>query len=320
MFDFSCISPELSLVSGVASRILMSDKNFLTSDLAKFVLRNSKKLRSGIALLGVLATGEDVSEKIIRVCALTEIIHNASLIHDDVVDNSSVRRGKLTFNKRFGSKSAVIAGDFLLSIVLNELADLGMPEVTKSFAVSMSKMCKGEINQLFSTGKVPSVREYLKKSKNKTALLFVSGMFAALHAACSEKKSFFPIFNNNSSSKISEYEPCLLAFAENFGIAYQIYDDILNFASSSEDKPVGNDFKEGIFTAPVIYFSLDFPEKSLQNLTCDDILKSNALGKSKALMDEYLREALENTSRLPDNRYKESLQNLCYDLIEMKIL
>ena len=67
MFDFSCISPELSLVSGVASRILMSDKNFLTPDLSKFVLRNSKKLRSGIALLGVLSTGEYVSEKIIIV-------------------------------------------------------------------------------------------------------------------------------------------------------------------------------------------------------------------------------------------------------------
>lgn len=316
MNRFEIIADEIKLLNNVTGALLISDKNYLTPDISDFVLKKSKKLRSGIAFCGILSLGLSLNEKVIRTCAITELIHNASLIHDDVTDKSEIRRGQNSFYKTFGAKTAVIAGDYLLSVILDELADINIPEITKCFALTVKKLCTGEINQNLQIGVIPSIPAYVKKSRHKTAELFKTGMFCALKA--SEPPKLFGLrefFTSKTDKNFTAKKKNLCDFALNFGIAYQIYDDITNFVPTTE-KPFQNDFEQGIYTAPAIFFAKDFPDIDFAQISPAQIYKSDAMKKSANLCEEFISKALENLTSLDDNPYKSALVDLCKDLTD----
>ena len=161
------ISSELKQVDEKICNILSENRNFLTKNFLEYILTGSKKIRSTIALLAAKAFCGSVSDAQITVCAIGEIIHNASLIHDDIVDKSNLRRGKSSFNSVFGNYAAVLGGDFLISIVLKELLKLNNDNVLKRFANMFLTICDGEINQLGEKNQIISVEKYLEKSEKK---------------------------------------------------------------------------------------------------------------------------------------------------------
>ena len=175
----------------------------------------------------------------INLAACVELIHNATLLHDDVIDNSNSRRGFKTTNAIWGNKSSILAGDYLLSRCFEMMVDDGSEEVLKILSSVSSEIAQGEIMQLQFEKQVDMVeKNYLDIISAKTASLFGASMRVG---GCI----------NNRSKKEKE---ALESFGRNLGICFQITDDILDYFSREKifGKKIGNDFKEGKITLPII--------------------------------------------------------------------
>jgi geranylgeranyl pyrophosphate synthase len=173
------------------------------------------------------------------VAVLIEMLHQASLIHDDVVDGASTRRGQKTLNALWGSKISVLAGDYLMARVLYLARQVRWPDVSPRLADIVLRMTRGELNQaLQQRNPDPSLDAYLSISGDKTASLFsLAGDLAGLI----------------SDSDLSVREG-LHSFGEHFGLAFQMQDDILDYGLNGQlvGKPVGNDFLDGLINLPAI--------------------------------------------------------------------
>ena len=274
------------------SETTCSSKQF-EQDISNYLLGNSKQIRSCLIFLFSKNLDIKIDDEIIKLAAAVEIIHNATLIHDDIIDEANERRGQKTLNLKYGNKLAVISGDFLLTLALNILIELP-PQIMKNFSTCLQNLVKGEINQYFAQNKTPSINEYIEKSKCKTASLFLAATKSLADLRC------------------PQYTTILDSFAMNFGIAFQIRDDLKNF-KSTDNKPVLNDLYSGIYTAPVIYAFGE--EKNLSKISTNEILeKTNTkevLNKTNILLNQYINNAIKQLNYLPQNHYSVAMKTLC---------
>lgn len=247
--------------------------------LQSFLSNKPKRIRPLVALLYLRAVNVNPTAKHYSFLTAIEIIHNASLIHDDVVDEAETRRGNKTFNKIFNNKTAILTGDYLLSVALEKLNSLNSPKTIAMCANTLKEMCRGEVNQYFNKFKITSIEEYLKKTEQKTAKLFQTAVCGAM--TLSGK-------NDLDAPEI---------FSRAFGMAFQIRDDILNITRRETLKPSQNDIKSGIYNAPVI-----FADKT-SNL-------DEGIEKSKTLLDNYIIEAKNTLEISENNKYNQALRNL----------
>lgn len=253
---------------------LTSDINIqepLQTKLSNILNAPSKHIRPLIAFLYLKALGLNIDKKQIILQTAIELVHNASLIHDDVIDDSEIRRNTKTINKDFDNKLAVISGDYILSIALTYIAKLNSIKIVEMFADTLSFMTNGEINQQFSKFQIPTIENYIKKTEQKTAKLFETAICGSLLLA-----------NSNE---------CASIFAKNFGIAFQIRDDIINI------KTTQSDIKDGIYTAPVIYAG------NTENYT-------NGIEKSHILLNNYIDNAYQAINHIEENKYKIAIKEL----------
>ncbi|CAL8471829.1 g11371 [Coccomyxa elongata] len=182
----------------------------------------------------------DITEKHRRLAEITEMIHTASLMHDDVVDESPVRRGKMTVNSRFGTKVAVLAGDFLFAQSSWFLANLDNLEVIKLISQVIADFASGEISQQeYQFDTELTLQQYLDKSFYKTATLIA--------ASCKSAAAF--------SNVSVEVKNAMFEYGRHLGLAFQVVDDILDFTTHAEllGKPQGQDLASGNLTAPAVY-------------------------------------------------------------------
>lgn len=201
-----------------------------------------KRIRPAIVLLVSRATmiDQDITSRHRRLAEITEMIHTASLVHDDVVDEAELRRKVPTVNSLFGNRIAVLAGDFLFAQSSWYLANLDNLEVVKLLSEVIRDFAEGEIQQGLSCFDVSvSFESYLQKSYYKTASLIANSAKAA----------------GVLSSVSSETAEKLYGYGRNLGLAFQIVDDILDFTSPTDvlGKPAGADLASGNLTAPVLY-------------------------------------------------------------------
>ncbi len=196
---------------------------FIDKTLIDFITKGSKFIRSSLAILYLKSQGIEISEKVYKILAVTEIIHNASLLHDDVIDDAYTRRGNIVLAKKFNPKLSILAGDYLLSYAIEKLLVLKDFYIIELFKSCTTKMTKAEILQYFLRGNLPSKSEYLQICKGKTACLF-----STLLESC----AYLSNLDINKANK----------FGTIFGIYFQIKND-LNNDSANIDK------KNGIFTA-----------------------------------------------------------------------
>ncbi|KAF8071361.1 SPS3 [Scenedesmus sp. PABB004] len=211
-----------------------------------------KKLRPMIVFLVARATAElagmdEITERHRRLAEIIEMIHTASLVHDDVLDDCAVRRGKDTVNTLYGSRVAVLVGDYLFAQASWLIANLENLEVIKLISKVIADFANGEISQassLFDTG--VSLEAYLDKSFYKTASLIA--------ASCRSSAAF--------SGMPEESKAAMYDYGKHLGLAFQVVDDILDFTQSSEQlgKPQGQDLASGNLTAPVIFALRSSPE------------------------------------------------------------
>ena len=163
----------------------------------------SKRLRPKLIFATLQVLDLPITPGQMKVALAIEILHNATLIHDDIIDESVERRGVVSFYKKYGAKKSVILGDYLLSIAMKLVAQIGNAKVLEIFSDNMLKICEGELA-------TPSPKNYIEKITKKTALLFVCGVSSALELADTDVKTRQNLEN----------------FALNYGIAFQIKDDI----------------------------------------------------------------------------------------------
>lgn len=253
---------------------LIPVKNAVYEELQEFLVSPSKRIRSVMVFLYLRACGIDITHDFVELMVVVELIHNASLIHDDVIDDDEKRRGNNSVNYDFGNRIAILSGDFLLSIVMKKLAALKYFELFNIFAKTLERMCDGEIKQHLSLNKISTLEAYLEKSYLKTGSLFEAALSAAMVIAG----------KHEYSNEIS--------FASNFGIAFQIRDDLAN-ALQAESK----DLLGGVYTAPVIFSG------STQ-------INSEGIEKTKDLLNNYLVKAEECIADLAENKYKSALVEL----------
>lgn len=273
--------------------LLNENNNSLMPKLSSYLFSGSKRIRSALIFLLTRALNVEVSYYQLKIAAATELIHNATLIHDDIIDDSSLRRGKTTINSEFDSKLAVIAGDFLLSLALNQLQSTQNPKVTTIFTDSLKQVCQGEIKQFFEKNQLISIEDYIEKSKNKTAMLFKAALTSA-------------IIDEAYLDKVEK-------FAVNFGIAFQIRDDLINVINIDDSKPFQDDIKNGIYNAPLIYLAqnnANILHNSFEEIILE-LRKSDSIKKTKKLMQKYISLAIDSLVFLEDNKYKQAIVDLC---------
>lgn len=250
----------------------------LNNSLIKFLTLPSKRIRPLLAILYTKAQGEDLTQKQLEHLTVVEMVHNASLIHDDIIDESKLRRGNKTISADFDNKLAVISGDYILAISMEMLTKIGNIDLINKFAQTIRQMCLGEINQNFDRFKIGTIENYIEKTKNKTAYLFEVAL-----TGCSILSQ-----NQKNTEKASQ-------LGLNIGIAFQIRDDIINMTNFDPTKPAHNDYQEGIYTAPII-----LGEQS-DNYT-------SGIEKTKVLLNNYLQSAKKQVETLPNNEYKTALE------------
>lgn len=241
---------------------------------------HGKMLRSSL----ILAIAGKNQESI-RLCAIVELIQLASLLHDDVIDESQMRRGKESLNARFGSKNAVMLGDALYSKAFYHLAFFSLP-IAQSLSNAVCKLSSGEIYDVYlSQSFNPSIDRYSTMIEEKTASLIASSAECAAILAGLESDSYF------------YYGKCL-------GIAFQIIDDLLDVTQTQEilGKPAMSDFKEGKMTLPylLLYKKLDvFDKEKLQEMC------GRGLSKEE---ERWIKE------KMQENKSIEECRNLAFQI------
>ncbi|MEA5466924.1 solanesyl diphosphate synthase [Leptothoe sp. PORK10 BA2] len=269
-----------------------------------------KRIRPAIVLLLARATvmEAEIPARHFRLAEITEMIHTASLVHDDVVDESSLRRGVPTVHSSFTNRVAVLAGDFLFAQSSWHLANLDNLTVVKLLSRVIMDLAEGEIQQgLNRFDTTLSIDAYLMKSYYKTASLIAN--------SC---KSVGVLSHTSDALAESFYQ-----YGRSLGLAFQIVDDILDFTGSEEvlGKPAGSDLLSGNLTAPVLYAMEENPHLTTlierefaQGGDFDEAMalvrSSRGIERSRELAAQHVERAVENLAGLPQSEPKRALEAL----------
>lgn len=317
---------------------IFQEKTPLDDSLKEFLGSNAKRIRPVVAYLFSNALYQNLNQNQKDAICAIEIIHNSTLIHDDIIDDSEKRRESLTLNKKFDNQLAVIAGDFLLAIAMEKIINTKSIELIQLCTKTIKKLCVGEINQFFKKFELMTTEEYIEKSKNKTAELFSLALESVVML---------------SETPEEEVLQTAKDFSENFGIAFQLRDDFINYKKEKLNK--NSDLTNGIYTAPIILADCErrlecettlLPEMpfnaSNQEADCERRLKDKntllsempfnasnqgadcninknlyemvnkykGLAKTQKLMDTYFTKALCAIESIEESLYKKALIDL----------
>ena len=235
----SSVNQRISLVESKIESHLESEVNLIRDMVSHHLNSGGKRIRALLTLACSKLCGYSQGYRDINLAACVELIHSATLLHDDVIDMSSIRRGKKTTNKIWGNQSSILVGDYLLSRCFEIMVEDGDHEILKLLSSTSSNIAQGEVLQLQHKGEIDMLEEiYLKIISSKTASLFAA---ATKVGAMISKK------NNKEKDALQFY-------GKNLGLTFQIADDTLDYNSNVKlfGKKIGKDFFEGKVTLPAI--------------------------------------------------------------------
>lgn len=290
----------------------------LVQQLAGYLIASGGKRIRPLLTLASTAIYDGQMSRAHLLAACVEFIHTATLLHDDVVDESDERRGKAAANTVFGNQASVLVGDFLFSRSFQMMTDDGNIDILRILSDASAIIAQGEVMQLTTANNIEtSMDEYMEVIKAKTAALFA--------AAC----EIGPII----AGKELDDAKNMAEFGMNLGIAFQIVDDVLDYSANQEKlgKTVGDDFREGKMTAPVILAlqkANDDEKKFWQSAMADKVQKDGDLEtaqkyiqkhdcfvESMKIAQVFADKAINNLSAAPDS----DLKNLLIELVKFTI-
>lgn len=310
---FEVVAEDLQTLNQNLKSIVGAENPVLMSAAEQIFGAGGKRMRPALVFLVSRATAElvglkELTTKHRRLAEIIEMIHTASLMHDDVLDESDMRRGQETVHQLYGTRVAVLAGDFMFAQSSWYLANLENLEVIKLISQVIKDFASGEIKQASSLFDCDlELEEYLIKSYYKTASLI---------AASTKGAAIFSGVNSSLSKQMYEY-------GRNLGLSFQIVDDILDFTQSAEQlgKPAASDLAKGNLTAPVIFALEKEPKlrEIIESEFCetgslDEAIKlvktSGGIEKAQELAKEKADLAIHNLQCLPWSPFRVALEDM----------
>lgn len=304
----------LAAVEGLLLESVKSDYPFVTETSRHLVEAGGKRFRPLVVLLAA-QFGDAAAPGVVPAAVVVELTHLATLYHDDVMDEATLRRGATSANSRWGNSVAILTGDFLFAKASDLLADLG-PECVRIQARTFERLVQGQIRETVgATDGDDPVEHYLRVLADKTgSLIGTCGRFGGMLSGADEGTV-----------------ELLARFGERIGVAFQLSDDLLDIASESVDsgKSPGTDLREGVRTLPVLLAlrSQDGQSARLRELLAaplaDDALHAEALGllrahpamaQARAETERWADDARQTLTPLPPSPAKDALLHLC-DLV-----
>jgi len=305
------IKTELGQFNLLFSKSLKS-KTALVDLVTKYILnQKGKKIRPTLVLLSAKLVGE-ISERTYRGAILVELLHTATLVHDDVVDSAETRRGLPSINAIWKSKVAVLIGDYLLAKGLMISVDGNDFDFLRVMTNTVKRMSEGELLQISKTRKLDTDEE--------TYFRIISDKTASLLSTCCE-------IGARSASDSKEVIEALRDFGTNLGIAFQIKDDVLDYTGSNKiiGKPSGGDIKEKKITLPLLHALKLAPAKESKEIikiikkgakkdgvarVIDFVKKYDGIEHATKIAEEYIEKAKSNLELFPDSENKTTLIDL----------
>ena len=302
----------------------MSSRVALLNRITYYIVnRKGKQMRPMfVFLVAKMASGGEVNDRTYRGAAVIELIHTATLVHDDVVDDSNKRRGFFSLNALWKNKIAVLVGDFLLSKGLLLSIDNGDFDLLKIISVAVREMSEGELLQIEKARRLDITEDiYYEIIRQKTATLIAA--CCALGAKA--------VLEESDNAKVEQ----MRKFGEYIGMAFQIKDDLFDYTDDAIGKPTGIDIKEQKMTLPLIYALNTSTEKekrwlinSIKNHNKDRkrvkeviafVKQKNGLEYAENVMKDYQQKALELIKNYPDSEFKNALILMVNYVIDRKI-
>ncbi len=302
-------------------RLLISSQDNTFPELHRMlgqVLVTGKIVRPALTLLAGKFYNYNL-QKLLPMATASELLHIATLVHDDAIDKASVRRGRPTINEVWGADKAILLGDYLFAKAGESAAATGNLRVVRLFAQTLETISSGELNQSFSAFKLEQTfDQYLQRITGKTASLF---------AMAAESGAVLSQAPEESAQILKEY-------GSNLGIAFQIVDDALDFVGTEEEmgKPVGSDLAQGTITLPSLMllerYPRDNPIKRLfqnegdrqENIkkAIELVRNSEIIGQCYRVASDYCARACQGLDRLPDKPSRQALLALTEYVVKRK--
>jgi len=313
---YESIQEDLAKVKDSLRSIIKVDFPWLSKQLGYVVRGGGKGIRPALTLLAGQFYNYNL-KYLLPMAASVELMHTATLVHDDAIDKSVVRRGRPTIYKMWGEEPSVLLGDYLFAKAGEFVSDTHNPRVIKLFSQTLATISSGELNQFLGAFKVEQTRQqYFQRISSKTASLF-----------CLATESGAILSEAPEESVKALYE-----YGYNLGIAFQIIDDILDFIGTEEElgKPVGSDLSQGTLTLPVMLLLERYPEnntvkrlfehkdKKSMEQTIELVRNSPVIEECYALASEYRAKACHSLSSLPENTSRQALIELAEYIVERK--
>jgi heptaprenyl diphosphate synthase len=312
---FASIQEDLDQVDTTFQERATSGLAILNSASMHALGSQGKRLRTAITLLSGKLNNYRF-DKLLLLSVAFEMVHLATLIHDDIVDEATTRRDKPTVNALWGNKIAILLGDYYFAKTAGLIADIEDSRIDHLFSDTVATVCEGTILEMTTAGHIDlTVESYYEKIKYKTACLI---------AACSKGGA---ILSQASNEEIE----LLYNYGMNLGIAFQVIDDILDYTEdqSTTGKPAGNDLRQGMVTLPLIYAlqdtSLNSHQQNIQDMLSRQVKKeedirevvnwvTTSYGIQHAMMDAHIhankaRDALYHFPASPDRDILDELIN-----------
>jgi len=282
------------------------------------VFSGGKRVRPAVTLLTGKMLGAD-PDRLVILAAAIEMLHTATLVHDDLIDGSMLRRGIPTVNAQWSPAATVLAGDYIFARAAEMAARTNSVALMQSFAETLATIVNGEITQMFSSRGVASREDYYRRIYAKTASLFMlATKAAAMISQCDE-----------------QVVETIRKFGYEIGMAYQIVDDILDFTGDQEEvgKPVASDLLSGLVTLPAIYYMESHPDDQDMEAVLRGEYPNNgrmmrlvkairSSGAIKQALDEarrYVERGLEHLEHMPAGVERQALVELSSYIVDRQV-
>ncbi len=305
------IEQQLELFDRYVAEQFSCDSPLMGEMLTSAISSRGKGVRPILAMLSaaIHSPEKSIGDRAWIAAMMAEMIHLASLIHDDVIDNSPLRRGVATLNAEWQSRNAILTGDYILGRTLSLGLASGHYDIATHLSGVISSLCEGEVIQAHYASQLDmNFENYIKIVELKTSSLIAASCSAGAIA----------------SGATPQRVDAMSQYGNNIGIAFQIQDDILDFYPSQQSgKPINNDLREGKITLPLLMLIDSCDEqgaadiKSLLSRSTHDesainelhnkVIQSGAIDRAREVMDSYIKRALEIISTYPQSEYRDSL-------------
>jgi len=312
------VAQDMAQVDSVIAKRLASGVPLVAQVAQYIITAGGKRLRPVLLLLTCGALGHQTDQRF-NLAAVVEFIHTATLLHDDVVDESTLRRGRPTANQNFGNPASVLVGDFLYSRAFQMMLDANSMRVMQTLAEATNVIAEGEVLQLMNMHDAALDEEgYLRVIRSKTAKLFeASARLGAILAGSA-----------------AEIEQACAAYGQALGTAFQVIDDVLDYDGQATEmgKNIGDDLREGKVTLPLILAmqrgnaaQRETVREAIESGCVDqlqeivDIVRvTGALAATRQAASAEAQRAIDAARQLPDNPYSQAMVNLASQLLERR--